>query len=118
MVSGPQCVQAGTLSASARMASCWGGGPCVLPGRVAAAGVDGHGVAAAEAAVDEPLGRRGSPCFTDPALSLAALFVRDPPVDLCQACRRLLHEHSPGEMQQLKAGRRIFVHVLRLRLLA
>lgn len=68
-------------------------------------GMDGIHVLPVEPVLEQPVRRRRPHLLTSAPLSLAPLLVRDPPVELPHGSRRLLHDHTAREAQQLQSGR-------------
>lgn len=58
-----------------------------------------------EPVLEQPVRRRRPHLPTSTPLSLAPLLVRYPPVELPHGSRRLLHDHTAREAQQLQSGR-------------
>lgn len=67
-------------------------------------GMDGIHALPVEPVLEQPVRRRRPHLFTSAPLSLAPLLVRDPPVELPHGSRRLLHDHTAREAQQLQSG--------------
>ncbi len=80
-----------------------GATPARLRRRPAVPDMDTVHVAPVEPMLDQPLRRRGPPLFTPAPLGLTPLLVRDPSVELAHGGRRLLHDHTSREAQQLQS---------------
>lgn len=64
--------------------------------------VHSHDVLGIQAALDQPLRRRGTSLLASPPLRLAPLLIGDPPVELRQGRRGLLYDDATREVQQLQ----------------